>query len=112
MSAPRIGRLLWALALLVQALFAVRGAPAQAIEYQRPVETAPQAETIGGGYQTPAVQKPLPRDYWLQVLDVAALAAMMGISVWLVLKRRSRRWLVAIAIGCLGYFGFYREGCI
>jgi polyferredoxin len=36
----------------------------------------------------------------------------MGISVWLVLKRRSRRWLVALAIGSLGYFGFYREGCI
>jgi hypothetical protein len=35
---------------------------AQAIPYSRPVETAPQAETIGGGYKTPAVQKPLPRD--------------------------------------------------
>jgi len=54
----------------------------------------------------------LPRDYWLQVLDVVALGAAMAMSVWLVLKRRSRRWLVAIAIGSLGYFGFYREGCI
>ena len=107
------GRCAWApLALLALALGAVRGAPAQTIDYQRPVETAPQADAIGGGYQTPAVQKPLPRDYWLQVLDVAALAAAMGISVWLVLQRRSRKWLVALAIGCLAYFGFYREGCI
>jgi len=93
-------------------LAAVRSAPAQAIPYQRPVETAPQADTIGGGYQVPVVQKPLPRDYWLQVLDVALLSAAMGVSVWLVLRRRSRKWLMALTIGSLAYFGFYREGCI
>jgi NosR/NirI family nitrous oxide reductase transcriptional regulator len=85
---------------------------AQAIPYSRPVETAPQAQTIGGGYQTPAVQKPLPRDSWLQMLDVVMLAAAMGISVWLVLKRRSRKWAIALTIGSLAYFGFYREGCV
>ena len=97
---------------LLLCLASVRVAPAQAIPYQRPVETAPQPDTIGGGYKTPPVQKPLPRDYWLQVMDVALLAAAMGVSVWLVLARRSRRWLVALAIGSLAYFGFYREGCI
>jgi NAD-dependent dihydropyrimidine dehydrogenase PreA subunit len=86
--------------------------PAQAIPYQRPVETAPQAETIGGGYQTPPVQKPRPRDYWLQVMDVFLLAAAMGISVWLVLQRRSRKGAVVLSIASLAYFGFYREGCI
>jgi polyferredoxin len=48
----------------------------------------------------------------LQVLDVAVLAAAMGLSSWLVLKRRSRKSLVALAIGSVAYFGFYREGCI
>lgn len=86
--------------------------PAQSLPYSRPVETAPQADTIGGGYNTPAVQKPLPRDYWLQVLDVLILAAAMGIAVWLVLKRRSRKWVLALTIGSLAYFGFYREGCV
>ena len=85
---------------------------AQAIPYSRPVETAPQAEAIGGGYKTPAVQKPLPRDAVFQVLDVLLLAAAMGVSVWLVLKRRSRKWAVALTIGSLAYFGFYREGCV
>ena len=99
-------------ALLVLLPGAVRSAPAQALPYQRPVDTAPQADSIGGGYKTPPVQKPLPRDYWLQIVDVVALAAAMGISVWLVLRRRSRRWLTALSIGCLAYFGFYREGCI
>jgi polyferredoxin len=85
---------------------------AQSIEYSRPVETAPQEKTIGGGYKTPEVQKPLPRDYWLQVLDVFLLAGAMGASVWIVLKRRSRRWAVGLTIASLAYFGFYREGCV
>jgi NAD-dependent dihydropyrimidine dehydrogenase PreA subunit len=100
----------WAILALLVLL--AHGALAQAIPYQRPVETAPQADSIGGGYKVPAVQKPLPRDYWLQVLDVVALAAAMGVSVWLVLRRRSRKWLTALTIGSLAYFGFYREGCI
>src|ERR1035437_1509420 len=86
-------------AFLVVALILLSFAPilaAQAIPYSRPVETAPQQDTIGGGYKTPAVQKPLPRDAVFQVLDVLILAAAMGISVWLVLQRRSRKWAVAL----------------
>ena len=115
-GAPQIGGRAWPLAAilvpLILALGAVRSAPAQAIPYQRPVETAPQPDAIGGGYKVPPVQKPLPRDYWLQVLDVVALAAAMGVSVWLVLRRRNRKWLMALTIGSLAYFGFYRQGCI
>ena len=85
---------------------------AQAIDYQRPVQTAPQQNTIGGGYKTPPVQKPLPRDAWLQLLDVSLLAAATGLAVWLVLKRRSRKALTWLSLGSLAYFGFYREGCI
>jgi NAD-dependent dihydropyrimidine dehydrogenase PreA subunit len=85
---------------------------AQATQYERPVEVAPQQETIGGGYRTPDVQKPKPREYWLEVLDVVLLAVAMGIAVWLVVTRRSRKWAIALTVVCLGYFGFYREGCI
>ncbi len=98
---------------MMLAFFAtVPGGLAQSIQYSRPVETAPQEKTIGGGYKTPAVQKPRPRDYWLQVLDVGLLAAAMATSIWLVLKRRSRKWVNALTIGSLAYFGFYREGCV
>jgi ferredoxin len=93
-------------------LFAASFAAAQAIDYQRPVQTAPQQDTIGGGYKTPPVQKPLPRDAWLQLLDVALLAAATGVAVWLVLKRRSRKEVAWLSLGSLAYFGFYREGCI
>src|ERR1022692_3498778 len=100
------------LALFFLAPVAIRTISAQSIPYQRPVDTAPQEHSIGGGYKTPAVQKPLPRNSWLQVLDVVVLAGALAISSWLVLKRRSRKALVALAIGSVAYFGFYREGCV
>ncbi len=105
-------RALRALSVVVLLLAAAAALCAQAIEYSRPVETAPQQETIGGGYKTPAVQKPLPRGWWLDILDVVLLCAAMGASVWIVIKRRKRRWLVGLSIASLAYFGFYREGCI
>jgi len=107
---PRTRALLSALAGLIL-LFAACAA-GQAIQYERPVQVAPQEESIGGGYVTPPVQKPKPRSYWLEVLDVGLLAAAMGVAVWLVLYRRSRKWVYVLTVACLGYFGFYREGCI
>lgn len=85
---------------------------AQGISFERPVDVAPQQETIGGGYVTPEVQKPQPREYWLEVLDVALLGFAMAAAVWLVVTRRSRRSALALTVVCLAYFGFYREGCI
>lgn len=73
---------------------------------------APQEEDIGEGYVTPDVQKPRPREYWLELLDVVLLGFALGVAVWLVLYRRSRKQVLALTIGCLAYFGFYREGCI
>ncbi|MCC6587732.1 MAG: 4Fe-4S binding protein [Bryobacterales bacterium] len=87
-------------------------AAAQAIHYQRQADTAPQEKSIGGGYVTPPVQKPLPRRAWLQILDVALLAAALGAAVWMVLTKRSRRWIMALSAASLAYFGFYREGCV
>jgi NosR/NirI family transcriptional regulator, nitrous oxide reductase regulator len=107
---PRASRML----LLVMLLCTAPAASlcAQAIPYERPVETAPQEKTIGGNYKTPEVQKPLPRGWWLQVLDMVLLGAAMGASVWIVTRRRKRTWLVGLAIASLAYFGFYRQGCI
>jgi polyferredoxin len=81
-------------------------------EYERPVETAPSAEDIGGGYVTPEVQRLPPRAAWWQIVDVTLLAVAMGFATWIVLRRRSRNWLVALTVACLAYFGFYREGCV
>src|SRR5450756_358738 len=53
-AAPILGGILSA---LLPFFFCLSFAPilaAQAIPYSRPVETAPQQDTIGGGYKTPA----------------------------------------------------------
>jgi len=85
---------------------------AQQVDYTRPVEVAPSEETIGEGYLTPQVQRPLPRSAAWQVADVVLLGLALGVASWLALWRRERRWLVALTVGCLAYFGFYREGCV
>lgn len=85
---------------------------ADQIEYQRPVEVAPTEETIGEGYVTPDVQRPMPRAVIWQVADVILLGVALGIAAWLALWRRKRGWVVVLTVACVAYFGFYREGCI
>lgn len=81
-------------------------------QYSRPVDVAPSEEDIGEGYTTPLVQRPLPRSFWMETLDVALLLAAMGIGVWIVLVKRKRNWLIVLTIACLAYFGFHRDGCV
>jgi ferredoxin len=81
-------------------------------QYSRPVEVAPDEKAIGEEYETPEVQRPLPRSVRWQLFDLALLAAALGGAAWIVLGRRSRAAALALTIGCLAYFGFYREGCV
>lgn len=100
------------LALVVCAVLWPDPAFTQGVQYDRPVQVAPQQESIGDGYVTPDVQRPRPRAYWLELLDVVLLAVAMGLAVWLVVRQRSRPGALALSVGSLAYFGFYREGCI
>ncbi len=81
-------------------------------QYVRPVDIAPTDEDIGAGYKTPPVQRPLPRAAWWDIVDTGVLVVALGLSCWIVLWRRSRKGVLVLAIGCLLYFGFYREGCV
>lgn len=45
-------------------------------------------------------------------MDALVLFAALSITTWLVFKARSRRGLFIMSIFSLGYFGFYRTGCI
>lgn len=85
---------------------------ARSQDFVRPVDTAPSPENIGGDYELPAVQRPLARPHWQHVLDVVLLGGALGLVAWIVLGRRSRAMLVAVTIGSLLYFGFWREGCV
>ncbi len=64
------------------------------------------------GYTIPQTQEPLPRDRLWLVADVAALAAALCASAFLVLKKRSRIGIVILSAASVAYFGFIRKGCI
>ncbi len=81
-------------------------------DYSRPVDVAPSEEAIGEGYVTPEVQRPRATSIERQILDLALLAAALGLAAWIVLGRRSRKLALTLAVVCLVYFGFIREGCI
>lgn len=63
-------------------------------------------------YQFPDVRTPRPRPPIFEWIDVAVLAAALGLAAWLALRRRSRRELFVLAVFGLLYFGFYRQGCV
>ena len=64
------------------------------------------------GYQQPDVTTPEPRSAGLEYFDVFVLLAALAFGSWLVIKKRSRRWILSLAIFSLLYFGFYKNGCI
>lgn len=99
------------LALAVACLFGVLPVGAQ-VDYSRPVDVAPNEEAIGEGYVVPEVQRPVATSIGRQLLDLGLLAGALGLAAWLVLAKRSRRYVVLLATVCLAYFGFFREGCI
>jgi NosR/NirI family transcriptional regulator, nitrous oxide reductase regulator len=63
-------------------------------------------------HQVPTTQTPEARSQWLHFLDVVVLVGGLGVAVWLVHKRRSRRGLIWLGIFSLAYFGFWRKGCV
>jgi NosR/NirI family transcriptional regulator, nitrous oxide reductase regulator len=64
------------------------------------------------GYKLPTTQFPAARAQALEYLDVAVLVAALGLASWLVLRKRSRKGVLALSVFSLLYFGFYREGCV
>ena len=64
------------------------------------------------GYQAPTATAPAARAYGMEYVDVGVLFLALSVASYLVLKRRSRRGVFLLMLFSLGYFGFYREGCI
>jgi NosR/NirI family nitrous oxide reductase transcriptional regulator len=64
------------------------------------------------GYTYPTNQMPLQRSVTWEYIDVAVLIGALSMTTWLALKRRSRQGLIWMSVFSLGYFGFFREGCI
>jgi len=91
----------WALLLLLLAF----ASSALVAQYQK----APP--DFGGVYSFPVPTHPEPRSGIALGIDVAMLAAGLGLSAYLVLGRRSRSGAIALGIAAIAYFGFYRKGC-
>jgi ferredoxin len=64
------------------------------------------------GYKLPVTQTPIPRSVLLEYLDVAVLLLALFLSCHFIYKRRSRSGVLGLSLFSLGYFGFYRQGCI
>lgn len=45
-------------------------------------------------------------------IDIAILALALGLSSWLMLKKRSRKGIFMLSLFSLFYFGFWRKGCV
>ncbi len=64
------------------------------------------------GYTMPEPTTPAPSANWLGYLDVLVLVGTLLTATYYVLIERSRRWIFAISIFSMAYFGFYRKGCV
>jgi len=91
---------------LLLLVFAALAASALYAQYQR------KPPDFGGTYSFPTPTHPEPRSALVRAIDIAALAAGLGLAAWLILRRRSRNGVVLLSIAALAYFGFYRKGCI
>jgi polyferredoxin len=66
---------------------------------------------FGGVHEFPVNTHPEPRAGLELGVDVAMLAVGLALGAYLVLVRRSRNGAIALSIGAIAYFGFYRKGC-
>ena len=64
------------------------------------------------GYTRPSPTTPSPRQDVYEYVDAAVLLAAIGLSSYLVLKKRSRRAIFVLTVFSLLYFGFWRKGCV
>lgn len=95
--------------LALAALAAVAGAAPAAHAQEQKKQPPPE---FSEGYTPPMPSQPQPRMPWLTTLDVALLAAALGLAAWIGLHRRSRREMRLLGLFSVLYFGFIRQGCI
>jgi len=76
------------------------------------VERFPPPDFVETAHQIPSPTIPHPRQNIYEYIDVIVLLAALGLSSYLVLKKRSRRAIFALMVFSLIYFGFWRKGCV
>ena len=64
------------------------------------------------GYRIPSPTTPAPRSMVLEYLDVFVLSACLALAALLAIRWRSRRGIFFLMLFSIGYFGFWRKGCV
>jgi len=64
------------------------------------------------GYKQPELHLQTRHTRARETADAVLLVAAMAAAAWFLLRRRSRRLVFVLGLGCLLYFGFYKKGCI
>lgn len=64
------------------------------------------------GYQYPEIQYPVPDETLWIIVDIAVLVILMSIVAWAIIRKRSRKPVILVSIASVGYFGFFRSGCV
>jgi NosR/NirI family transcriptional regulator, nitrous oxide reductase regulator len=94
-------------ALLLLVLAASAAAPGLLF----PQDRVPRPE-FSSSYQEPVITTPPPRAEWLAYLDVFVLGLGLCAASWLGIRARSRVGIFLLGAAAIGYFGFFRKGCI
>ena len=63
-------------------------------------------------HQLPRATTPGADPHVWQYIDVAVLLVALSLASWFALKKRSRRAIFVLGLFSLGYFGFFRQGCV
>jgi ferredoxin len=64
------------------------------------------------GYQYPQFRYPLPNETVWSVIDLVLLVLLMSIVAWSVIRQRKRTPVLLASVFSVGYFGFFRSGCV
>jgi len=76
------------------------------------LEQFPPPDFVETDHVMPSPTTPNPRLDVYDYVDAVVLLAALGLSSYLVLRKRSRRAVFVLMLFSLFYFGFWREGCV
>jgi len=76
------------------------------------LEQFPPPDFVETDHVMPSPTTPSPRLDVYDYVDAVVLLAALGLSSYLVLRKRSRRAVFVLMLFSLFYFGFWREGCV
>jgi NAD-dependent dihydropyrimidine dehydrogenase PreA subunit len=76
------------------------------------VERFPPPDFVETKHAIPSPTVPGPHQDIYEYVDAAVLSAALGLSSYLILRKRSRRAIFLLMVFSLIYFGFWRKGCV